>query len=172
MKGFLIDAGYNLCEIWAMDYLGEDNTQVFLQGAHRDHIDKFRTFVDKVREYLGVGKLDFIAHSLGCGMVNCYLRGYQSERKSNNKDDRWIFNNEDGKIAVASTVVNLAGATYGLGPGGVDEFKTGSEFEIASHKFNNIVDDTPFVRTMWKSRILQSWGGKELRRSTTARFVT
>ncbi len=134
MADFLKAIGYQDCEIWAMDYLGEGNTRLILQGVHRDHIDKFRAFVDRVRDYLGVDKLDFIAHSLGCGMVNCYLRGYQPNGK---------FNNEDDRFGVASTVVNLAGAIYGL-KGGVDEFKTGSEFEIESHKFKGVVDDTPF----------------------------
>lgn len=75
MVGFLKGIGYKDSELWAMDYLGEDNDQGVIQGVHRDHIDRFRKFVDSVREYLGVKKLDFIAHSLGCGMVNAYQIG-------------------------------------------------------------------------------------------------
>jgi hypothetical protein len=134
MKNFLTDAGYDDCEIWAMSYLGEDNSAVILEGVHRGHINAFRIFVDNVRDYLGVQKLDFIAHSLGCGMVNGYLRGLQSDG---------TFKNEDERFNVVSTFVSLAGATYGLGQGGKDEFRTGGAFEIASHKFKGVTDDTP-----------------------------
>jgi pimeloyl-ACP methyl ester carboxylesterase len=67
MKGFLRKAGYEDCEIWAMDHLGENNTLLDLNDPHRNHIDQFRTFVDRVKDYLGVKRLDFIAHSLGQG---------------------------------------------------------------------------------------------------------
>jgi pimeloyl-ACP methyl ester carboxylesterase len=78
MKGFLKGAGYQDCEIWAMDYLGENNSSLDLNAPHRNHIAQFRTFVDSVKDYLDVRRLDFIAHSLGCGIVNGYLRGLQS----------------------------------------------------------------------------------------------
>jgi lipase (class 2) len=135
MKEFLKDlAGYQDTEVWAMDYLGKDNDQPDLNDPHRNHIDEFRTFVDRVQDYLGVKRLDFIAHSLGCGMVNAYLRGLQS-------NGQW--DNNDGRLGTASTFVSLAGATYGLGPFSVSEFKTGSGFETESHKFKGLVDDTP-----------------------------
>ena len=70
MKAFLKAHGYQDGEIWAMDYLGENNSSLVLQNVHIDHIEQFRVFVDKVKDYLGVQKVDFIAHSLGCGMVN------------------------------------------------------------------------------------------------------
>src|ERR1700738_4883258 len=72
MKGYLKGDGYQDCEIWAMDYLGENNSAQDVNDPHRNHIEQFSLFVDGVREYLGVKKLDFIAHSLGCGMVNAY----------------------------------------------------------------------------------------------------
>jgi len=134
MRGYLRDAEYQPCEIWAMDYLGENNASVDLNDPHRNHIAQFRTFVDRVRDYLGVGKLDFIAHSLGCGMVNGYLRGLQP-------DGSW--NSRDHRLGVTGTFVSLAGAIYGLGLGGQSEFRTGSAFEVDSHKFDNVVDDTP-----------------------------
>jgi len=134
MKDFLINAGYQPSEIWAMDYLGENNTSTDLNDPHRNHIAKFRTFVNLVKDYLGVEKMDFIAHSLGCGMVNGYLRGLQPNGS---------WNNDDHELDVAGTFVCLAGANYGLGIGGQSEFKSGSAFEVNSHVFNSVVDDTP-----------------------------
>jgi pimeloyl-ACP methyl ester carboxylesterase len=134
MRGYLKGVGYQDCEIWAMDYLGENNSALDLADPHRNHIAQFRTFVDRVRDYLGVQKMDFIAHSLGCGMVNGYLRGLQP-------DGRW--NHGDHRLDSASAVVCLAGATYGLGLGGRSEFRTGSTFEVDSHVFAGVVDDTP-----------------------------
>ncbi len=134
MTQFLKAIGYQDCEIWAMDYLGENNTRLHMPNPHTDHIDAFRTFVDRIRGYLGVDKLDFIAHSLGCGMVNAYLRGLRS-------DAEW--NHEDNRLGIASTFVALAGATYGLGAFAQGEFRTGSPFEMESHKSNGVVDDTP-----------------------------
>jgi pimeloyl-ACP methyl ester carboxylesterase len=134
MKRFLLDAGYQPAEIWAMDYLGAGNTQVKLDNPHRKHIELFRQFVDAVRTYLGVQKLDFIAHSLGCGMVNGYLRGLQ---------ESGAWDHTQNRLEFCSTFVALAGATFGLGLAGVGEFKSGSRFEKESHLFNGIVDDTP-----------------------------
>ena len=135
MKSFLKElAGYDDTEIWAMDHLGENNTRLDLNDPHRNHIARFRTFADQVKDYLGVERLDFIAHSLGCGMVNGYLRGLQPNGE---------WDNSDHKLNVVSTFVSLAGATYGLGLGGASEFKTGSEFEVESHRLNSVVDDTP-----------------------------
>jgi len=135
MRGFLKDlAGYKDAEIWAMDYLGENNNTADLNDPHRNRIAGFREYVDQVREYLGVERMDFIAHSLGCGMVNGYLRGLRS-------DGAW--DNDDHRLGVVSTFVSLAGATYGLGLGGSGEFRTGSVFEADSHKLNGVVDDTP-----------------------------
>lgn len=136
MKTFLKGEQYQDCEIWAMDYLGENNGMHELLGVHRNRIDVFREFVDQVRDYLGVEKLDFISHSLGCGMINAYLRGLQP-------DGQW--NSEDHRFDVAGTSVSIAGATYGLGSGSIDEFRTGSQFEVASHRFGDVAsDDTPF----------------------------
>lgn len=140
MKAFLKAHGYQDGEIWAMDYLGENNSSLVLQNVHIDHIEQFRVFVDKVKDYLGVQKVDFIAHSLGCGMVNGYLRGLQA-------NEQW--NHANHRFHITGTFVNLAGAISGLGMGGIDEFQTGSNFERQSHVFRHaggdaIVDDTPF----------------------------
>jgi len=135
MKSFLKElAAYEDSEIWAMDYLGENNSSLDLNDPHRNHIVQFRIFVDQVKNCLGVERLDFIAHSLGCGMVNGYLRGLQPNGE---------WDNNDHRLDVVSTFVSLAGATYGLGLGGLSEFRTGSAFEVDSHRFNGVVDDTP-----------------------------
>jgi pimeloyl-ACP methyl ester carboxylesterase len=135
MRTFLKNADYQDCEIWALDYLGEHNTSPILFNVHRNHIDALRHFVDDVRDYLDVEKIDFISHSLGCGMVNGYLRGLQP-------NGQW--NHEDHRLDVAGTFVGIAGATYGLGSGSFDEFRTGSQFEIASHRFGDVSsEDTP-----------------------------
>ncbi|GGY58543.1 chitobiase/beta-hexosaminidase C-terminal domain-containing protein [Pseudoduganella albidiflava] len=135
MQAFLKDAGYQDCEIWCCDYLGENNTAVVLPDVHRDHIDAVRSFIDDVRAYLGVQRVDFIAHSLGCGMVNGYLRGLQANGE---------WNNTDHRLAAAGTFVSIAGAQYGLGPASSHEFRTGSQFEILSHRFGDVaIEDTP-----------------------------
>ena len=134
MKNFLVDAGYQDVEVWAMSYLGENNSSTFLGTVHRDHIGAFRSFVDQVRAYLGVDKLDFIAHSLGCGMVNGYLRGLQADGR---------FDNADQRYHVLGSFISLAGATYGLGRQAKGDFESGGTFDIASHRFNGVADDTP-----------------------------
>ena len=135
MKTFLKDAGYRDCEIWCCDYLGENNTMVVLPDVHRGHIGAVREFIDAVRAYLGVQRVDFIGHSLGCGMVNGYLRGLQASGE---------WHNEDHRLDAAGTFVSIAGAQYGLGPGGPFEFKTGGEFEVRSHRFGDVAsEDSP-----------------------------
>lgn len=134
MKNFLIDAGYDDVELWAMSYLGENNSKTILGTVHRDHIAAFRQFVDGVRAYLGVDKLDFIAHSLGCGMVNAYLRGLQPDGR---------FDNAEHRFDMLGCFISLAGATYGLGRQAKDDFESGGAFEVASHRFNGVSDDTP-----------------------------
>jgi pimeloyl-ACP methyl ester carboxylesterase len=135
MVEFLKKIGYNDCELWAMDYLGEENDQPDLPIPHTKHINEFRIFVDRVIAYLGVEQVDFIAHSLGCGMVNAYLRGLQS-------DGTW--KDDDHRLEKVCSFVALAGGTYGLGPYSTGEFQTGSAFEVRSHKSNGITDDAPF----------------------------
>lgn len=135
MKTFLKDAGYQDCEIWCCDYLGENNTTVVLPDVHRGHIAAVREFIDGVRAYLGVQRVDFIGHSLGCGMVNGYLRGLQASGE---------WNNADHRLDAAGTFVSIAGAQYGLGQGGPFEFRTGGEFEVRSHRFGDVAsEDSP-----------------------------
>src|SRR5215207_6624733 len=59
LESFLKElAGYDDTEIWAMDYLGENNALVDLNDPHRNHIAQVRTFADQVRNYLDVERLD------------------------------------------------------------------------------------------------------------------
>jgi len=139
IKEFLKDPGHGLhyqdCEIWAMDYLGENNTSPDLQnGVHRRHIEALRTFIDNVVKYLGVKKIDIITHSLGCTMTQGYLRGLQA-------DGGW--NNDNNRFDVVSTVVCLAGGLHGLGANtSIDEFKTGGDFQNKWPVFRGVKDET------------------------------
>jgi hypothetical protein len=153
LKRFLMDPsiGYQPSEIWAMDYLGENNTTVDMgNGVHRRHIDVFRTFIDKVRTYLGVEKLDIIAHSLGCTMTEGYLRGLRSDGGWDNSNDRFDS---------VSTVVCLAGALHGIARGGIDEFDPASDFIKRSHVFSGVEDETPFGEDSVSDQIapVNSW---------------
>ena len=89
MVALLKAIGYQDSEIWAMDYLGENNDQAELPSPHTNHIDEFREFVDQIIAYLAIDRIDFIAHSLGCGMVNGYpCRMSSSERVEENTFSR------------------------------------------------------------------------------------
>ena len=100
MVALLKAIGYQDSEIWAMDYLGENNDQAELPSPHTNHIDEFREFVDQIIAYLAVDRIDFIAHSLGCGMVNGYLRGLQASGQ---------WNDDSHRLEKVGTFVSLAG---------------------------------------------------------------
>lgn len=133
-RNFLKAAGYNDSEIWAVSYLGENNSSADMSDPHRNNIEDVRRFIDAVIAYLGVTKVDIIGHSLGCGMARSYMLGLQT-------DGTW--DNSKNRLDVVGTLVTLAGANYGLGPYSMSEFKTGSSWEINSHKYNGVTDDTP-----------------------------
>jgi len=133
-RDFLKANGYNDSEIWAVSYLGIPSGPVLID-THKDNINDVRRFIDAVREYLGVQKVDLVGHSLGCGMIRAYMLGYQEDG---------IFDNDQHRLDAIGTLVTLAGGNYGLDmlqPG--DEFRPGSYFETNSHIFNGITDDTP-----------------------------
>ncbi|HSI04115.1 MAG TPA: alpha/beta fold hydrolase, partial [Myxococcota bacterium] len=65
LRDRLKGAGYRDCEIWALDYLGRGNTSASLPNPISENVDDLRHFVDQVRAYLGVDKVDIIGHSLG-----------------------------------------------------------------------------------------------------------
>lgn len=133
-RNFLKAAGYNDSEIWAVSYLGADNSAADMSDPHRNNIDDVRRFIDAVIAYLGVTKVDIVGHSLGCGMARSYMLGLQSSG---------VYDNSKNRLDAVGTLVTLAGANYGLGPYSLSEFKTGSSWEVNSHKFNGVTDDTP-----------------------------
>lgn len=135
-RDFLKGKGYNDSEIWAVSYLGTP-WSAQLGSPHQDNIGDVRRFIDAVREYLDVQKVDLIGHSLGCGMVRAYMLGFQPDGK---------FDNNDHRLDTIGTLVTLAGGNYGLSPFPLagDEFVPGSYFETNTHKFNGITDDTPW----------------------------
>jgi hypothetical protein len=134
LKGFLKAAGYNDSEIWAVSYLGATNAAADMSDPHRNNIADVRNFIDAVRTYLGVQKVDIIGHSLGVGMMRSYLLGLQQSG---------TWDNSQNRLDAVGTLVSLAGANYGLGTASLSEFKTGSTWEVNSHKYNGTVDDTP-----------------------------
>ncbi len=137
LKSMLINAGYNASEIWAVSYLGKDNASADMSDPHRNNIADVRNFIDAVIEYLGVQKVVLIGHSLGAGMVRSYMLGLTSSGTYSASMTRF------DKIAALITV---AGANYGLGTFSLSEFKTGSTWEVNSHKVpgTSIYDDTPY----------------------------
>jgi pimeloyl-ACP methyl ester carboxylesterase len=128
------EGGYQDCEIWAMDYLGENNFQTDMPNPVQDHIDDVRDFIDSVMAYLNVQRVDIICHSLGGMMTTAYMRGF-------NSDGTW--DNSNNRLDKVGTVVFLATASHGLGENSVGEFQTGSNFETNSHIFKGVKDDTP-----------------------------
>ncbi len=126
--------GYQDCEIWAMDYLGENNSQPEMPNPVQNHIDDVRNFIDSVMAYLNVQRIDIICHSLGGMMATAYIRGFKS-------DGTW--DNSINRLDKIGTAVFLATASHGLGEFSIGEFKTGGSFEVNSHVFNGVKDDTP-----------------------------
>ena len=140
MKSMLKNAGYNDSEIWAVSYLGANNSSADMKSPHQNNIEDVRIFVDAVIEYLGVEKVVLIGHSLGAGMIRAYMLGLTSSGSFDASKTRF------DKIAALITV---AGANYGLGLYSVGEFKTGSTFETNTHKIpgTSVYDDTPYGAT-------------------------
>lgn len=149
-RDFLKANGYNDSEIWAVSYLGTPSSAQ-LGSPHQDNIDDVRRFIDAVRAYLDVQKVDLIGHSLGCGMVRAYMLGFQPDGK---------FDNSDNRLSAIGTLVTLAGGNYGLSqlPLAGDEFVPGSYFETNSHKFNGVVDDTPWGDSSNQTQIIGDCG--------------
>jgi pimeloyl-ACP methyl ester carboxylesterase len=135
MRRFLKDEGYQDCEIWAMDYLGENrDLPPEMPTPVKNHIDDLRKFIDDVIAYLNVERIDIICHSLG-GMMTCaYMRGYKSDG---------TFDNEIHRLDKVGTAVFLACANHGLGQFSPGEFQTGGDFEVNCHKFDGVTDFTP-----------------------------
>jgi len=132
LRDMLYKAGYNPSEVWAPSYL---NGGVELYGVHKNHIDDVRNFIEAVKNYLGVQKVDIVSHSLGATMARAYMTGFQRSGK---------FDPNTRRFDSVSTLVSLSGAHDGLGPYSIDEFKTGSDFLTGLNKVDDIVDPTPY----------------------------
>lgn len=138
LRDRLKGAGYHDSEIWALDYLGKDNTKASLPNPITDNIDDVRNFVDQVRAYLGVDKVDIIGHSLGASLGRGYLTGLTSAD---------AFDPAKRRFDAVGTLIVLAAANYGLGPAAPGEFRTGSPVEAGLHRVGDVIDDTPFGST-------------------------
>jgi pimeloyl-ACP methyl ester carboxylesterase len=133
----LREIGYVDAELWAPSYLGQDIQSAELPTPQRNNIDDVRRFLDAVRTYLGVDRVDVVSHSLGCGMVNGYLRGLQPDGS---------FQPDDDRFDAIGTVVCLGGALYGTGEGFLyePEFSASGDFVAASLQWNGVEDATPY----------------------------
>ncbi len=138
LRDRLKSAGYRDSEIWALDYLGRGNTQASLPNPISENIDDLRNFVDHVRAYLGVGKVDIIGHSLGASLGRGYLTGLKSDGN---------FEPTLRRFDAVGTLIVLGAANYGLGKTGPGEFRTGSPVEAGLHKVGDVADDTPYGST-------------------------
>lgn len=147
----LHDAGYVDAEIWAPSYLGQDISQAEIPAPQRNNIDDVRRFVDAVRAYLGVERVDLVGHSLGCGMINGYLRGLQKNG---------TFDQAQNRLDAVGTVVCLGGALYGTGEGFLyePEFSTSGTFVDASLAWGAIEDATPYGATSTTQMIVPASG--------------
>lgn len=140
LRDFLVnELGYSDAEIWAISYLGSSPppSEAELGPMVQENLPDVRRFIDTVIEYLGVDKVDIIAHSLGNNMAKGYMNGFHS-------DNSW--DNSDHRLSRIGTYVSLAAGHYGvtglfLSPSDTDP---GSVFETGAHKFNGITDDTPY----------------------------
>ncbi|MBZ0235586.1 MAG: hypothetical protein K8M05_24865 [Deltaproteobacteria bacterium] len=130
-------AGYTDAELWAPSYLGQSISTAELPTPYRNNIDDVRGFIEAVRTYLGVERVDVVAHSLGCGMVNGYLRGLGRDG---------AFHAEDERFPAIGTVVCLGGAMYGTGDGALyePEFSSSGAFVAASLQWAGVEDATPY----------------------------
>jgi len=151
LRDKLLAAGYTAAEIWAPSYLGQSVSSAETPTPYRNNIDDVRQFIDAVIDYLDVPRVDVIAHSLGCGMINGYLRGLASAGS---------FDAADHRIDRIGTVVCLGGALYGTGYGFLyqPEFDVGGTFTSAGLQWNGIEDATPYGATSEAQMIAPSTG--------------
>ena len=136
----LLAAGYSPAEIWAPSYLGQDITSAEMPTPHRANIDDVRSFIDAVLDYLAVDHVDVVSHSLGCGMINGYLRGMKVDG---------TFDHDDQRFDRVATVICMGGALYGTGYGMLyePEFNVLGAFTGASLEWQGVEDATPYGAT-------------------------
>lgn len=136
----LRDRGYNNSEIWSFSYLGRMVFMAQLDKPYSTNVDDVRNFIDAVREYLGVKKVDIIAFSLGVVLAKGYMTGLQKTAK---------WDQSQNRIDAVGTLVGLGGGNYGLGKSYdmygaiVGEMLTDWPFEKSSHNLGSTRDDTP-----------------------------
>ncbi len=137
VRDMLNAAGYVDAEIWALSYLGQSVSIAETPTPHRTNIDDVRSFIDAVLDYTGAPAVDVISHSLGCGMINGYVRGMTTTGS---------FDDADNRMDKVSTVVCLGGAVYGTGYGFLyaPEFDVGGTFTSASLTWAGVEDATPY----------------------------
>lgn len=131
----LIQKGYNASELWGISYLGTLITNVEWQDAQIDtpyqysnNVQDLREFIKNVCAYLGVEKVDIIAHSLGATLIRCAIHGYRKTGFSGGD-----FNGEQIADKVG-TVVLICGANYGFEGGG-------GEWDCPQHPIYDIVNE-------------------------------
>jgi pimeloyl-ACP methyl ester carboxylesterase len=131
----LKNIGYNDSEIWAVSYFGENNNSAQMNDPYKTNINDVRNFIEALRKYLNVDKIDIIAHSLGSVLAKGYILGLDNTGK---------WGGTTSHHENVGTLVTLASAFYGLGSYSQSEFKSGGPFEKSSHIVDGIVDDTPY----------------------------
>jgi hypothetical protein len=147
---FLRSKGYNTSEIWAVSYLGQAPIMAQLSKPYTSNIDDVRSFIDAVRVYLGVQKVDLVAHSLGAVLARGYIAGLQRTGK---------WDDTKHRLDAVGAVVTLSGANYGFGhdldmyAAIVGEMLTGFPLEKNSHLFKGIKDDTPGGQATTKQKL-------------------
>jgi pimeloyl-ACP methyl ester carboxylesterase len=133
--------GYVDSEIWSFSYLGRMVFMAQLDRPYSTNIDDVRSFIEAVRVYLGVKKVDIIAFSLGSGLAKGYMNGLQ-------RDASW--DHSKNRADAVGTLVALGGGNYGLGKSYdmyaaiVGEMLTDFPFEKKRHMFGATKDDTPY----------------------------
>ncbi len=137
VRDMLLAAGYVPAEIWAPSYLGQQISVAELPVPQRNNIEDVRHFIDAVLEYLDVPEVDVVAHSLGCGMINGYLRGLQPDGS---------FDADESRFDRVASVVCLSGALYGTGFGVAyePEFNVLGSWVEDSLTWDGTEDATPF----------------------------
>lgn len=130
-------AGWADAEIWAPSYLGQSVSSAEVPTPQRTNVADVRTFIDAVLAYLSVDRVDLVGHSLGCSMINDYLRGLQADGS---------FDATQQRFDHVGTVVCLGGALYGMGDGPLfePEYDQSGAWVHQSITFGGVEDATPF----------------------------
>jgi len=179
----LRQAGYNASEIWAISYLGK-GAKPQMDRSYSTNIEDFRTFTDAVRTYLGVKKVDIIAHSLGNGLVQGYLFGLKQRAGSKAAPNAKIeFDSANNRFDAIGTWVSLVGGNHGTGGANAltvplwktfsadtGEYAPGSlpegSFDRNVHALQGVKDDTPFGSND-KQKQVSDTKGKDYRHASS-----